>query len=93
MDVISSDRKTVGKVDHLDGPDKIHACGRPVDDKELCPFGRIGSTRDETRLAWLGPVTSAPVLLRCTCWSTCLGRQNGGGHHDRTGQQRARAWF
>src|SRR3977135_1695383 len=23
MDVISSDRKTVGKVDHLDGPDKI----------------------------------------------------------------------
>ena len=23
MDVISSDRKTVGKVDHLDGPDRI----------------------------------------------------------------------
>jgi hypothetical protein len=23
MDVISSDRKTVGQVDHLDGPDKI----------------------------------------------------------------------
>lgn len=23
MDVISSDRKTVGKVDHLDGPEKI----------------------------------------------------------------------
>jgi hypothetical protein len=23
MDIISSDRKTVGKVDHLDGPDKI----------------------------------------------------------------------
>lgn len=23
MDVISSDKKTVGKVDHLDGPDKI----------------------------------------------------------------------
>lgn len=23
MDVISSDRKMVGKVDHLDGPDKI----------------------------------------------------------------------
>ena len=23
MDVISSDKKTVGKVDHMDGPDKI----------------------------------------------------------------------
>jgi hypothetical protein len=23
MDVISSDRKTVGKLDHLEGPDKI----------------------------------------------------------------------
>src|SRR6266436_324117 len=32
MDVISSDRKTVGQVDHLDGPDKIKLTKRSSPD-------------------------------------------------------------
>jgi hypothetical protein len=51
MDVISSDRKTVGKVDHLEGADKIKLTKQSAPDGQHHHFypGVVGRSRRSAR--------------------------------------------